>query len=249
MKFFGLFAQWTGWISAGLLCATVSLIQADPTDDFSFSLAHPPESQAYRLISEFKVDEILYDHIKDFPTADVPKLSRHLVELCRRYRFDPVFVLSLIKVESGFRTQVLSPVGARGLMQLMPATAFAVAKNWNLKLPGQPDFVEYDAQAKKYLERALMNPYHNLSLGVAYLAYLRDRYAGVSPYFLVAAYNVGPSRMDELLARKDFRPVQTKQYYENIRKVLPQMRDYRRQARREVAGRKLSSIISRSSGA
>jgi hypothetical protein len=61
------------------------------------------------------------------------------------------------------------------------------------------------------------------------LARLRDKYEGLSPYYLVAAYNVGPGRMDELISQKFFKPVSTKRYYEAIRQGITDLRYYRRE--------------------
>jgi soluble lytic murein transglycosylase-like protein len=104
-------------------------------------------------------------------------------------------------------------MGAVGLMQIIPATGVVVARNLGLKL--------------KVTERVLQDPFVNLTLGVAYLAWLRDHYHGLSPYYLEAAYNVGPAKLDELRSRKSFKPVNTKKYYEAIRRGVPGFRFYR----------------------
>lgn len=208
-------------IALGLmyLGSSCNSLDADPSDDLSLTLAYHPETPAYRLMSEKRIAEIFVDQLDLFPVSQAPKLARYFLALCRQYRFDPAFVLSLIDVESGFRTRAVSPMGAVGLMQLMPATAQVVQRD----ILGEPHL---SGQASS--ERALKNPYVNLKLGIAYLAYLRDHYRGRSPYFLVAAYNVGPARMDELISRKSFKPVTTKKYYEAIRRGVPGFRHYRR---------------------
>lgn len=185
---------------------------SDPSDDFSLTMSH--SARHFGLMSEKRVTEIFQDRLDLFPQAESAKLSRHLIALCRQYRFDPAFVLALIQVESSFKIKVRSPVGAVGLMQLMPATAQVMAHKLNLRVS----------------ERALTDPYLNLQLGVAYLAYLRDHYRGLPAYYIVGAYNVGPGRMDELRARKGFRPVATRKYYEAIRRGLPDFHTYRRPA-------------------
>jgi hypothetical protein len=186
-------------------------VQADPTDDFSFAIHQSPVTDAFRLMPEEKVARILGDHLTLFPQAQVPALARHLVRLCRKHRFDPAMILSLIQVESAFRPNAVSPAGAVGLMQLMPATAQVVARRFAIRYPG---------------ERALRDPFLNLELGVAYLSHLRDKYQELSPYFHLAAYNIGPARLDELRARKSFKPVQTRKYYEKIRGGVPRLRNY-----------------------
>jgi len=89
-------------------------------------------------------------------------------------------VLAITRQESSFDTATLSPVGARGLMQLMPATAATQAKLLN---------VPETAGA------LVTDPALNIQLGSAYLRTLMDRYDGAVP-LAVAAYNAGPSRVD-----------------------------------------------------
>lgn len=208
-----------------LASGAVGLIQADPSDDLSFTL-HSPVADSNRTMSEAEVARILQDRLDLFPKSRIPRLSNHLVRLCQEYRFDPAFVLSLIEVESRFRIKAQSPVGAMGLMQIMPATGIVIARQMEAEqlYPGiAPALKRHDETA---FSRHLQDPFLNLELGVAYLAQLRDRYRTLSPYYLVAAYNVGPARLDELLARKTFRPTGTKKYYEAIRKNLPAFRFY-----------------------
>jgi hypothetical protein len=205
---------------AVIFCAAAvsSFIQADPTDDFSFTLAHGTSVDTYWLMSEPRVADIFRDHLDLFPKSEAPKLAHHLMMLCQKYRFDPAFVLSLIQVESRFKLKAHSPVGAVGLMQIMPATAAVVVREMNL-----PDASEGGMLS----ERTLMDPFVNLTVGVTYLAWLRDHYQGLPPYYLVAAYNAGPAKIDDLLAKGAFKPVQTKRYFEDIRRGVPEFRFYR----------------------
>ncbi|MGI1664099.1 transglycosylase SLT domain-containing protein [Palleronia sp. KMU-117] len=90
----------------------------------------------------------------------------------------PELALSIARRESEFDPGVVSGVGARGLMQLMPGTAEEMAGD--LGLP-------YSAN------RLLSDPAYNATLGVAYLAELISEFGG--NFVLVsAAYNAGPSR-------------------------------------------------------
>jgi hypothetical protein len=184
---------------------------ADPTDDFSFSIAYATDSDDAHMMKEDEVAAILIDHMDRYPRSESRKLASHIIDLCKQYRFDPAFILSLIQVESGFRKNIVSYAGAMGLMQLMPATAEVVAKRYGVRYTG---------------ERSLLDPITNVSLGVAYLSELRKKYRGVSPYFAFAAYNMGPARLDRLARHKRFKPVGTKEYYEKIRRGVPGLRFY-----------------------
>lgn len=201
-------------VFVGLSGIPSARLNADPSDDLSLSLAHAPELDVYALMSERKVAEVLRDQLDLFPDALTPRLAHHMVSLCRHYRFDPAFILSLIRVESRFRIKVVSSAGAVGLMQVMPATARHIIEEWDLPVPHHVN-----------MARALTDPFFNMTVGIAYLANLRDHYQGRSPYYLLAAYNIGPARMDELLAR-GFHPSKTLKYYEDIRRGIPDFRYY-----------------------
>lgn len=94
-----------------------------------------------------------------------------------------VLVDSVTRHESGGRVDAVSAKGARGLMQLMPSTAQDMAAE--LGLP-------YDEA------RLTRDGHYNQRLGSAYLAKLLARYDG-EPALAVAAYNAGPSRVDDWL--------------------------------------------------
>ena len=95
-------------------------------------------------------------------------------------RVDPALVHALSRQESEFNAGAKSPVGASGLMQLMPGTAKAVARQYKVK----------------YQAAQLTNPTYNIQLGEAHLRDLIDGYSG--SYFLaLAAYNAGGGRVQE----------------------------------------------------
>lgn len=98
-------------------------------------------------------------------------------------RFDPALALGIARQESSFDPAAVSPAGARGLMQLMPATAAQQARRMGL------------ATSTTALTT---DPASNMLLGVGYLRRLLDRYGGAEP-LAIAAYNAGPSRVDEWL--------------------------------------------------
>src|SRR5690606_3194203 len=87
---------------------------------------------------------------------------------------DPLILLSLIRQESVFNPQARSPVGARGLMQLMPATARQLKRSVKVN--------------------QLSNPAINIELGTRYFQGLMKRYDGNLVYVL-SAYNAGETRV------------------------------------------------------
>jgi soluble lytic murein transglycosylase len=95
-------------------------------------------------------------------------------------RVDPALVHALSRQESEFNAGAKSPVGASGLMQLMPGTAKAIARQYKVK----------------YEAAQLTNPTYNIQLGEAHLRELINSYSG--SYFLaLAAYNAGGGRVQE----------------------------------------------------
>jgi soluble lytic murein transglycosylase len=91
--------------------------------------------------------------------------------------FDPMFLFSVVRQESAFEGFVRSSAGARGLMQIMPATGQEIVS----KSGWPPDYTDDD----------LYRPYVNITLGTDYLATWRDKLDG-DLYAALAAYNGGP---------------------------------------------------------
>ncbi len=109
-----------------------------------------------------------------YPVISPPSLPRTLGVK----RPEEPFVLALIRQESQFRVDAKSPVGARGLMQLMPRTARNISKSVKLRYSGP---------------RLTSDPNYNMTLGQVYLARLLKNQNN-SYVLALAAYNAGPSR-------------------------------------------------------
>jgi soluble lytic murein transglycosylase-like protein len=98
-----------------------------------------------------------------------------LVREGRRNGLDPLFLAAVIRVETHFDPYARSNAGARGLMQLMPATAVELASRRGFRVTaGQ-----------------LYNPVLNIELGAAYLRNLIERFGDARSALI--AYNAGPS--------------------------------------------------------
>ena len=96
---------------------------------------------------------------------------------------DPALIAAVIYEESRFRDQT-SHAGARGLMQITPATADLIARE-----SGGTAFTQAD----------LATPQVNIAYGSYYLSYLLRRYEGEEA-LAIAAYNSGPTRVDGWVA-------------------------------------------------
>lgn len=108
-------------------------------------------------------------------SPDYKRVKHHLRAAARRHGVDYELLQALIAAESGFDAAAVSPRGAVGLMQLMPATAsrFGVV-----------------ADARRSVEQQLADPAVNVAVGARYLRYLLDQYPGRTDLAL-AAYNAG----------------------------------------------------------
>lgn len=96
------------------------------------------------------------------------------------WRVDRALVFAHALQESNFRANAVSPAGARGLMQVMPATAQYIARKKGTVMTG-----------------SLTSPSTNMEYGQSYIEQLRDmaQTGGLLPK-VIAAYNAGPAPLD-----------------------------------------------------
>lgn len=99
---------------------------------------------------------------------------------------NPLFLYAIARQESAFMADARSPVGAMGLMQLMPATARQTAQRSGIT----------------YTPQDLLKPEKNIALGSRYLNELLNQFNG-NRILAAAAYNAGPSRVKQWLSKND----------------------------------------------
>ncbi len=107
------------------------------------------------------------------------RLATAIAEEAELARLDPLLVLAMIEVESGFDAEAVSRQGATGLMQLKPATLLREAERARFEVEDPDD------------------PVLNVRAGVRYYRRLLDAYRGDSEVALMA-YNAGPQRISRL---------------------------------------------------
>src|SRR5574341_1433508 len=128
-----------------------------------------------------------YEHYLGGPAGDTPRdfwlLAypqghwESVVSHARAYGQDPYFISAIIRQESYFQTDALSPAGARGIMQVMPSTGEWIART--IRLPG--------FERGKLFETDM-----NINIGTWYVGRLMKRYRN-DPLLVAAAYNAGPA--------------------------------------------------------
>lgn len=139
----------------------------------------------------------------DYPTPDLSPRSGFTV--------DRALVYAIVRQESGFNPQAVSPRGAVGLMQLMPEAAARAAGDDKLKSDMSPMF----------------DPALNLRVGQDYLTWLMERGVGYDILKTVAAYNGGPGlvtktaqslggQADDLLLIESIPAFETRAYVQKV---------------------------------
>jgi soluble lytic murein transglycosylase-like protein len=121
-----------------------------------------------------------------------------VAEASHRFALPVSSIRAVLQAESGGDVRALSPKGAMGLMQIMPATWAALRQRYGLGAD------PYD-------------PRDNITAGTAYLRELHDRFGERG---FLAAYNAGPSRYEEHLATGRPLPSETLSYMATVKSLL-----------------------------
>jgi soluble lytic murein transglycosylase-like protein len=174
-----------------LLCLLVPTLSCDilrstPAQRASDSLALSAQETTRPKTDPALASALAYFRSKrsGLTEAEIERVATVTVREARRHQLDPGLVMAVIHIESRGNTFARSPVGAMGLMQVMPATGEELAAELELPWPGP---------------HALFDPVLNVRLGTAYLKQLHERFG--STRTALAAYNAGPGRIDRRLRR------------------------------------------------
>jgi|GEM_PF-6033007 len=155
-------------------------------------------------------------NMRHFP----PAYADLVIKTSRDMGGDEDLILSIMRTESAFRHDVISPMGAIGLMQIMPFTGFYIAR---------------DIQDDDYYRARLFEPDVTIRYGGWYLGQLVKRTRGQLP-LAIASYNGGIHNVSIWLERWERRPLEWDELIENfefdetrnyVRKVLRCMAAYR----------------------
>jgi soluble lytic murein transglycosylase len=127
---------------------------------------------------KLKIFQIIEDFQIGFTEDEKIQLASVIFEECNKYKYDPLLVMAVILTESTFKKGQVSHVGARGVMQLMPATGQDLATRSG-----------YDWEGSEQL----FDPVMNVRLGTLYLFEQIIKFKDVKKGII--AYNLGESRL------------------------------------------------------
>src|SRR6266481_3588316 len=144
----------------------------------------PPSLPGYsqqpdpRAMSQAALEALLGRVARSLDRELRSKLAEAVLSESARGGYDPLFILGLVSVESGFRPHVSSERGAYGLMQLQPSTFAWIAGR-------EPDIGDGAAVSE--------DPVIDVRLAIRYFAWLERRFPRREEALM--AYNAGPSRL------------------------------------------------------
>jgi soluble lytic murein transglycosylase len=129
----------------------------------------------------------------------------------RVYNLDEKLVWSLIYEETYFRAWKLGADEEVGLMQVTPT----VAREW----AKETGFRQFEKQATENVNEFLADPERNIQVGCWYLEKLREKYRGLpaETAMTLAAYNAGPSRVEEWTKDTDSSTLSEADFIDRIR--------------------------------
>lgn len=132
------------------------------------------------------IDSLLAERLPGLGYAGRKRVAQAVVEESRLAHFDPMFVMALIEVESSFIGHAISTAGARGFMQIRPATLKYIARLEGVQLS---------------VKEIWKDPAMQIRLGVRYLSRLEKRFKTLD--LALMAYNAGPEKLKKALEQND----------------------------------------------
>ncbi|MCM7525843.1 murein transglycosylase [Enterobacter hormaechei] len=154
-----------------------NLVTSRTTDEKAQLARYAFDNRWWDLSVQATIAGKLWDHLEErFPLAYKDLFDRYT----SGKDIPQSYAMAIARQESAWNPKVRSPVGASGLMQIMPGTATHTVKMFNI--PG------YSSPSQ------LLDPETNINIGTSYLQYVYQQF-GNNRIFASAAYNAGPGRV------------------------------------------------------
>ena len=131
-----------------------------------------------------KIYSIVKSHRPDIAESEAWRVSEVILEESLKRDIDPILVLAVIEVESRFQYTAVSPMGARGIMQIMPDTGKFLTETRGHEIGLRP---------ASFRPESLDDPLLSIRLGVFYLHDLKKQFQNLNHALI--AYNVGPAEI------------------------------------------------------
>jgi hypothetical protein len=161
-------------------------------NDGVLHLTNMPSDPNAKYVVVMREPRILFQ-----PNLDVTKYDHLITKAADKYNLNSALIKAIIKAESNFNHKAVSPVGAQGLMQLMPKTA---------------SFLNVDDS---------FHPEKNIEGGARYLSYLLKTYKG-NLSLALAAYNAG----EKAVAKYNYNIPPYRETQNYVRRVLSFYQSY-----------------------
>jgi soluble lytic murein transglycosylase len=164
---------------------------------------HVVQEQVYENQVKNRIRRVISKYYTGLDEENDLRIPEWIFIESKKYGYDPLFLTALIITESSFYNWAESSRGAKGLMQLKPDTAVALASETSLKWKGT---------------KTLFDPEKNIALGAYYLNKMVSRFGDLA--LALEAYNHGPSRLNRYL-KKGYQP---KRYSQKVLKNYKEIR-------------------------
>ena len=131
-----------------------------------------------------RIGELLVRRAPDMIPSDRLRVANAIETAHQNHGVDPMLVLAIIEQESTFKIDARGRHGSLGLMQIRPFVAADVARRHNIPWKGT---------------KTLLDPAANVQIGACYLGEMLEMHG--DPALAIAAYNMGPYRVQKMVAR------------------------------------------------
>ncbi|MCX8110015.1 MAG: lytic transglycosylase domain-containing protein [Syntrophorhabdaceae bacterium] len=169
-----------------------------------FQKEHTRQDKIIKKIVDFMKEEGV-----NSTDEELTHIARIIYKASRMHNVDYRLMLAIVKVESNFKHNVVSPKGARGLFQVKPSLAKYIARDAGVHWKG---------------DHTLDEPEKNIKIGVYFFSLLLEDFDNLN--LALHAYNMGPTKLKKMLSEntrpnRNFSNLVLKEY-RRIASILPQ---------------------------